>query len=161
LALLALLAGSADAADEPAGRIERIDVKTDDPSVTKVILMLSQPLPFHVRVFNGEGDKKSTKRLVLDFDDTTLGPEAAAPIDVGNALVQKVRPGQFTARAARIVLDIASDAKYSVDAYETPPHVTVAIGDTSKKDEPAPAPSRIPLDLHLREVDRPPTLRPQ
>ncbi len=35
-------------------------------------------------------------------------------------------------------IDLASDAKHSVEAYETPPHVTVTIGDTSTTEAPAP-----------------------
>jgi hypothetical protein len=127
--MLAALIGDAraQAADEPPGRIERIQLKTD-ATATKVFIMLSRPLPFDVRVLDGDAARKSARRLVLDFANTTLAPEAARPIEVKDGFLQKIRPGQFTASTARIVLDLASDTKHSVDAYETPPHVTIAIG---------------------------------
>src|SRR5436853_1319210 len=68
LAVLALLGNAvrAGAADEPAGRIERIDLKTE-AATTKVIIMLSRPLAFDVHVLDGEAARKSARRLVLDF----------------------------------------------------------------------------------------------
>jgi hypothetical protein len=118
------------AAAEAAGRIERIDIKADGSS-TKVILMLSRPLAFDVRVLDGDAARKTARRLVLDFADTTLGPDVTKPIEVANDRLQQVRPGQFNAKTARIVLDLVGDTKHSVDAFETPPHVKIALGDTS------------------------------
>ena len=127
LGMLALVAAAgAPAAADPPGRIERIDLKGDGSS-TKVFVMLSRPLAFEVHVLDGDAARKSTRRLVLDFANTTLAPDAAAPIKVDNGLVQGIRTGQFTASTARIVLDLASDATHAVDAYESPPHVTIAV----------------------------------
>jgi N-acetylmuramoyl-L-alanine amidase len=139
--MLAVLTGGvrAHAAAEPPGRIERIDLKTDGSS-TKVIIMLSRPLPFEVHVLDGETARKSARRLVLDFANTTLASDAVFPIKVEDGLVQQIRTGQPTAGAARIVLDLASDTKHSVDAYETPPHVTIAIAGTPTAEAPAAAP---------------------
>jgi len=125
LALLALGA-AAYAADEPTGRIERIELKTDG-AATKVIIMLSRPLAFDVHVLGGDTKQKSARRLVLDFADTTLAPEVTKPIEVASDLLRQIRTGQFDARTARIVLDLASGATHSVDAFESPPHVTVAL----------------------------------
>ncbi len=125
--LLPLAAGiGAHAATDSPGRIERIDLKGDG-SATKVFIMLSRPLPFAVHVLDGDAARKTARRLVIDFDDATLAPDAAAPLKVGNGLVQAIRTGQFKASTARIVLDLANDATHAVDAYETPPHVTIAI----------------------------------
>jgi AMIN domain len=125
--LLALAGGiGAHAATDSPGRIERIDLKGDGSS-TKVFIMLSRPLPFEVHVLDGDAARKSARRLVIDFDNTTLAPEAAAPLKVDNGLVQAIRTGQFKTSTARIVLDLANDATHAVDAYETPPHVTIAI----------------------------------
>ena len=139
--VLAVLAGGvgAHATAEPPGRIERIDLKADGSS-TKVIVMLSRPLPFEVHVLDGEAARKSARRLVLDFENTTLAPDAVSPIKVEDGLVQQIRTGQPTAGTARIVLDLASDAKHSVDAYETPPHVTISIAGTPTAEAPAAAP---------------------
>lgn len=130
-ALTLLVTGTrAHAADDATGRIESIELKTEGPS-TKVVIMLSRPLAFDVHVLDGDAAKKSARRLVLDFAHTTLAPEASKPIDVANDLVRQIRPGQFKAETARIVLDLASDATHSVDAFESPPHVTVALASKS------------------------------
>ena len=132
LGTLALLAAGmrAHAAAEEAGRIERIELKADASS-TKVTIMLSRPLAFDVHVLDGDAARKSARRLVLDFPDTTLGPEATKPIEVANDLLRQIRPGQFNTKTARIVLDLASDAKHTVDAFESPPHVTIALAGTT------------------------------
>ena len=131
LCVLAVLTGGVPghAAAEAPGRIESIQLKADG-AATKVIIMLSRPLPFEVHVLDGEPARKTARRLVLDFDDTTLGPETLAPIKVEKGLVQQVRTGQPTATKARVVLDLARNAKHDVQAYESPPHVNVAITDT-------------------------------
>lgn len=128
LAMLAVLAaglgGRADA--EPGGRIEAIQLKRDGVS-TKVFIMLSRPLPFDVRVLDGDPARDTARRLVLDFENTTVAPAALTPIPVEDGRLQRIRPGQFTATTARIVLDLARDTRHAVDAYETPPHVTIAL----------------------------------
>ena len=111
---------------EPAGRIESIQLKRDGSS-TKVIIMLSRPLAFEVHVMDGEPARKSARRVVLDFSDAVLGSGLVAPIKVDDGLLQEIRTGQPAAGTARVVLDLARDAKPDVQAYETPPHVNVAL----------------------------------
>ena len=154
-----LVAGMrAHAAAEEVGRIERIELKTDGSS-TKVIVMLSRPLAFDVHVLDGDAAKKSARRLVLDFANTTLAPEAAKPIEVANDLLRQIRPGQFNAKTARIVLDLASDATHSIDAFESPPHVTIALAGrattagtpaTGASEAPKPTAPAIPLQARGR-----------
>ena len=140
LGALALLAVGvrAHAAEDAAGRIEGIELKSDGSS-TKVIVSLSRPIAFDVHVLAGDAAKKSGRRLVLDFENTTLAPAATKPIKVANDLLSEIRPGQFNARTARIVLDLASDTMHSVDAFESPPHVTIALGSAATAGAPAPA----------------------
>ncbi len=139
--MLAVLTGgvATNAADEAPGRIERIDLKAGVSS-TKVFIMLSRPLPFDVHVLDGEPARKSARRLVLDFENATLAPEAVTPITVEDGFLQQIRTAQFKARTARVVLDLASNTAHTVDAYETPPHVTVAIAGTPTTDAPGAAP---------------------
>ncbi len=128
----------ARATSEPAGRIERIDLKTDEAS-TKVFVMLSRPLAFQVHELGAESAGTSARRLVLDFENAILAPTATTPVEVKDGIVQKIRTGQFTATTARIVLELAGDAHHAVDAYEAPPHVTVAVTSA-----PAVAPAKPP-----------------
>jgi N-acetylmuramoyl-L-alanine amidase len=147
-ALLALVVLATDAQAAPArpGRVERVRYEADGSS-TRVIIMLSRPLPFEVRVLGGDPARRSERRVVLDFSNATLGPGATAPIGVENGLLQQIRTGQFTARTARVVLDLASITKHSVDAYEDPPRVVIDIAGKpasvvaapAPKDRPAPA----------------------
>lgn len=158
----------AHAADDPSGRIERIELKTDDAS-TKVILLLSRPLAFDVKVLDGDPAKKSARRLVLDFPDTTLAPDAAKPIEVASNLLRQIRPGQFNAKTARIVLDLATDTTHSIDAFESPPHVTIALGGstaalgtsppagTATADAPAPA-HAAPVHAETKTTDPAPSV---
>jgi N-acetylmuramoyl-L-alanine amidase len=138
-ALGSIVRATADA--EPLGRIERIELKTESSS-TKVFIMLSRPLAFHVRVLDGETVRKSARRLVLDFDDATLAPETTSPITVEDGLVRQVRTGQPTSGTARVVLDLATDAAHSVEAYETPPHVTIALSGGATTGDSPPGPRR-------------------
>jgi N-acetylmuramoyl-L-alanine amidase len=148
----------AHAADEGAGRIERIDLKGDGSS-TKVIIMLSRPIAFDVRVLDGDAAQKTARRLVLDFGNTTLAPEVTKPIDVGNALLRQVRTGQFNAETARIVLELTREATHSVEAFESPPHVTIALAgpgsmgapSTGASDAPKPSAKTIPIRARWRK----------
>ena len=126
VAMVVLAAALADAAPARPGRIERVRYEADGSS-TRVIIMLSRPVPFEVRVLAGEASRKSERRVVLDFSNATLGRGAADPIGVENGLLQQIRTGQFTARTARVVLDLASITKHTVDAYEDPPRVVIDI----------------------------------
>ena len=114
------------AADEATGRIDRIDLKTE-AAATKVIVMLSRPLAFNAHVLEGETARKSARRLLLDFENTTLAPAAAKPIEVDDGLVRGIRSGTPAAGKTRIVLDLSNGTQHSIDAYEDPPHVTVTI----------------------------------
>jgi N-acetylmuramoyl-L-alanine amidase len=126
VAAVLVAATVAEAAPARPGKIERVRYEADGSS-TRVIIMLSRPVPFEVRVLAGEASRKSERRVVLDFSNATLGPGAAEPIGVENGLLQQIRTGQFTARTARVVLDLASVTKHTVDAYEDPPRVVIDI----------------------------------
>ncbi|MEO6025655.1 MAG: N-acetylmuramoyl-L-alanine amidase, partial [Candidatus Binatia bacterium] len=169
--LFSLLASTALAAAARPGRIERVRYEADGSS-TRVIIMLSRPVPFEVHVYAGEASRKTARRVVLDFSNATLGPGASTPIGVENGLLQQIRTGQFTARTARVVLDLASISKHSIDAYEDPPRVVIDISGTPTDAPPfIAAPSRDaqeskPSDLAavappvLLEERRPPSAAP-
>ena len=141
LAALCTVAAAADAtaAAVRPGRIERVRYEARDDS-TRVIIMLSRPLPFHVSVLGGEEARRSARRLVLDFEETVIAPEAAGPVRVDDGLVQQIRTGQPAPGKARIVVDLAKNAPHSVAAYETPPHVTVTLDDAPETSDAAPPP---------------------
>ncbi len=150
--LLALVATADARTTDAAGRIERVRYEAHDTS-TRVIIMLSRPLPFYVQVLGGETTRKTERRVVLDFSNATLAPEALKPIGVENGILQDIRTGQFNAKTARIVLDLASIRKHTVDAYESPPRVVIDIEGTPATDAPTPA-------APVAKTDAPPASAP-
>lgn len=165
LGTLALLAAGLCplAAAEETGRIERIALEGDG-SATKVVITLSRPIAFDVHVLDGDAAQKSARRLVLDFANTTLAPDAAKPIAVANDLLRQIRPGQFNARTARIVLDLASDTTHSVDAFDSPPHVTIALAGAATAGTPPTAAATTvgtpPASAAATTVETPPAAAP-
>ncbi len=127
-ALGTALVATASAATSPAApaRIDRVRYEADGTS-TRVIIMLSRTVPYEVHVLGGESARHTERRLVLDFSNARLAPEAATPVGVENGLLQSIRTGQFTARTARVVLDLASITKHSVEGYDDPPRVVIDI----------------------------------
>jgi hypothetical protein len=134
--MLALPASWDPVAADDTGRIERIQLAGAGPSTT-VTVVLSRPLAYDVRMLDGDAAHENTRRLVLDFAEATLAPDAAKPIQVGNALVRQIRTGQFNARTARVVLELARDATHAVDASQSPPQVTIALAGPAAAGAPA------------------------
>jgi N-acetylmuramoyl-L-alanine amidase len=114
--------------------VERVRYTAEGGS-TRVIVMLSRAVPYEVRILPGESTRGSERRLVLDFSNAKLGGGAAQPIGVEDGLLKQIRAGQFTARTARVVLDLASVTRHSVSALDNPPRVIVDIAGHA----PAPA----------------------
>ncbi len=142
----------APAAD--AATVERVRYVADEQS-TRVVVMLSRSVPYEVTVLPGERSRGSERRVVLDFSNATLGAEAQAPIGVEDGLLKRIRTGQFTARTARVVLDLASVTGHHVEALDDPPRIVVDIAGkptgsaasardadhAASRDTPAAAPS--------------------
>ena len=138
LAMTLAVVGLAEAAAVRPGRIERVRYESDAGS-TRVIIMLSRPVPFEIHTYAGEASRKSARRIVLDFSNATLAAEATKPVGVENGILQQIRTGQFTARTARVVLDLANVTKHSIDAYEDPPRVVIDIAGTPVPEAPTVA----------------------
>lgn len=136
LALLAVAPPSSGA--DAAGRVERIRVEGAGPA-TKVVITLSRPLEYDVQVLGGHANGKSARRLVLDFSDATLAPEATKPVEVASDLLRQVRTGQFNAKTARVVVEVATDAPHTVEASTSPAEVTIAFGGTANAAVGTPA----------------------
>src|SRR6185295_9437004 len=120
-----LPASSASPAAAPAV-IERVRY-TAEGTATRVVVMLSRVVPYEVRVLPGETSRGSERRLVVDFSNAHLAEGAAQPIGVEDGLLKQIRTGQYTARTARVVLDLASVSAHSVAALDDPPRVVIDI----------------------------------
>jgi len=129
--VVACFASPARAAiDESAtpARIERVRYSAEGSS-TRVIVLLSRHVPYEVSILRGGGDPKraSKARLVVDFSNARLGAGAERPIGVENGILHQIRTGQFTARTARVVLDLANVTTHSISELSDPPRLVIDI----------------------------------
>ncbi len=131
------------AIDESAtpAQIERVRYSADGSS-TRVIVILSRQVPYEVSVLPGGPGHGSKARLVIDFSNARLGSGAARPIGVEDGLLQQIRTGQFTARTARVVLDLTSVTKHSVSELTDPPRVVIDIAGRPAPEGGAPTVAR-------------------
>jgi len=81
-------------------------------SYSRVLVDLSGPVQYHVEAVNADGSAAPPDRLVIDFAEAKIGPEAREPLEVRDEVLRGIRTGQYSNDTARIVLDLAR----SVDA---------------------------------------------
>ena len=87
---------------------------------SRVVIDLSAPARHEILQVPGDGVSTPVNRLVVDFAGAKIGPEAKEPLNVGDALLQRIRTGQFTSDRARVVLDFRSSAEHRAFALEDP-----------------------------------------
>jgi len=139
LGMLALIAvAPRSSAADTAGRIEGVRVEGAG-AAAKIVITLSRPLEYDVQVLGGDATGKIARRLVLDFSDATLAPGATKPIDVASDVLRQVRTGQFNAKTARVVVELASEAPHTVEASASPAEVTIAFGGAATVNVGTPA----------------------
>ena len=128
LAGLAVLMSAAAAVAEPVepARVERVRYEADGRQ-TRVIVMLSRVVPHEVMVLPGDAQRGSRQRLVVDLSNARLGPAARVPMGAEHGILQRIRTGQFTARTARVVLDLAGVGTHSVVALDNPPRLVIDV----------------------------------
>jgi N-acetylmuramoyl-L-alanine amidase len=136
-AAVLLAAGSAAIAAEAAApaQVERVRYESDGGH-TRVVIVLSRAVPHEVRVLPGDPVRGSGERLVVDFSNARLGPAARVPIGAENGVLQRIRTGQFTARTARVVLDLGAKSMHEVTGFDDPARVVI---DVTATDLPVPA----------------------
>src|SRR2546427_1207777 len=108
LLIAAALLGGGGPAGGPPTVLERVDVGASKP--TTVHVRLSSPVHPVARVLPAEGD--APPRIYVDFPGAALDGTPTAVAGAGNLL--RVRTGQFDRTTARVVLDLAHPARFSV-----------------------------------------------
>jgi N-acetylmuramoyl-L-alanine amidase len=78
-------------------------------SYGRVVVDLSGSPQYRVLPVSADGKSTPPDRLVVDVAAAKIGPEARAPLEVGDSMLRGIRTGQYTLDTARIVLDLASD----------------------------------------------------
>jgi N-acetylmuramoyl-L-alanine amidase len=78
-------------------------------SYSRVVVDLSGPAEYRMLPVPADGKSAPADRLVVDVEAAKVGPEARAPLHVGDSMLRSIRTGQYTLDTARIVLDLARD----------------------------------------------------
>jgi N-acetylmuramoyl-L-alanine amidase len=150
-------------------------------SYSRVVIDLSRPSTYRVQLVPADAQAEAPIRVVLDVDGAKIGVEAKEPLNVGDALLRRIRTGQFSDETARVVLDLARDANYRVFSLPDPYRLVIdlrtdaavasipeivhrggtAANDAAKPSEPGSA-SRpaLPRDPPAATASRPPASTP-
>ncbi len=150
-------------------------------SYSRVVIDLSRPSTYRVQLVPADAQADAPIRVVLDVDGAKIGVEAKEPLNVGDALLRRIRTGQYSDETARVVLDLARDANYRVFSLPNPYRLVIdlrtdaavashpeivrrggtAASDAAKPSEPASA-SRpaLPRDPPAAAASRPPASAP-
>ena len=154
--VLAALAGTVGGAATVLARgaqpttVERIRyIGTHEYS--RVLVDLSGPSAYHVEAVSPTGAGGPPDRLVIDFTDAKLGPEARPPLEVGDDVLRRIRTGQYRADTARIVLDLARNVEARVLVLSDPHRLVVdlkgkAPGEVTSLAAPKPDAAAPPPD---------------
>ena len=124
-------------------------------SYSRVVIDLTGGVTHEIRSIPGDGKQTPVSRLVIDLQGARVGPEAREPLSIDDALMQRIRTGQFTRDTARVVLDLGADAEHRVFTLRDPYRVVIDLHgkgvsarrvgeierfDSSRPSTPRPAP---------------------
>jgi N-acetylmuramoyl-L-alanine amidase len=137
----AMAGGASNGANAVVERVRYIGTAT----YGRVVVELSRPVQFHVQEVPAQEQGGVPDRLVIDVDDAKIGPEARSPLTVGDALLHRIRTGQFAAATARIVLDLAAEASPSL--FTLPDPYRLVIDLRARPGAPGP------LEFAIRRLD--------
>ncbi len=104
-------------------------------SYSRVLVDLSGPVQYHVEAVSADGSAAPPDRLVIDFAEAKIGPEAREPLEVRDDVLRGIRTGQYSSDTARIVLDLARSVDARVFVLSDPHRLIVDL--TSKARAPA------------------------
>ena len=99
-----------------------------------VLVDLSGPVQYHMEAVSADGSAAPPDRLVIDFAEAKIGPEAREPLVVRDDVLRGIRTGQYSSDTARIVLDLARSVDARVFVLSDPHRLIVDL--TSKARAP-------------------------
>jgi N-acetylmuramoyl-L-alanine amidase len=147
-------------------------------SYSRVLVDLSGPVQYHMEAVSADGSASPPDRLVIDFAEAKIGPEARQPLEVRDDVLRAIRTGQYTNDTARIVLDLARSVEARAFVLSDPHRLIVdltnkappeRVGLQTAKSEPSAAPgdgapplarASAPLALPTPVAAPPPVLPP-
>ena len=95
-----------------------------------VTISLDKPAPYETHRLH------DPERIVIDLRGTRLDPEAQKIIEVNQGGLLVIRIGQFKPDIARIVLDLAHQSDYSINAAADPPRLIIKLSKPELEDKP-------------------------
>lgn len=100
---------------------------------TRIVLDMDRETSYHYQILSPDAARGLPFRLYVDLEDTTLGGDIPAELDIADGILRTVRTGTPTRGVSRVVLDFNTVQKYNVFALENPYRVVIDV--TAPKDE--------------------------
>ncbi|MBF0463490.1 MAG: N-acetylmuramoyl-L-alanine amidase [Nitrospirae bacterium] len=144
LLLLVQAAAGANAKNE----IKDVRVFSSKQYTRVVIDLLTTP------VFK-EGAIPDAKKIYFDLQDAVLRATSVKSKDVSNAVIKKVRLGQFDATTVRIVFDLDNYTQHRVFTLTDPNRIIIDVYAAKEQTEPLPAESKSGVEETSAKKDQP------
>lgn len=94
---------------------------------TRVVLDVDDEVSYSHRLLKPDPDLGTPHRLLIDLDDTILGPDAPKQLHVADGILRQVRSGQNQPHVSRVVLDIQRLEDFRVFTLESPFRIVVDV----------------------------------
>lgn len=117
---------------------------------TRVVIELSQPTSTKVHEIPADPATGTPARLYLDLPGIWVGRTRDEPIPIEDGLLRRVRVGQFTSEAARVVLDVERWERYRLLRLAGPERVVLDVfgpRGSARGDRSAGSPGILPMEL--------------
>lgn len=117
---------------------------------TRVVIELSQPTATTVQEIPADPATGTPARLYLDLPGIWVGRTRDEPIPIDDGLLRRVRIGQFTSEAARVVLDVERWQRYRLLRLAGPERVVLDVFGpraSARGDRPAGVARVLPMEL--------------
>ncbi len=122
---------------------------------TRVVIELSQQASTTVQEIPADPATGTPARLYLDLPGIWVGRTRDEPIPIEDGLLRRVRIGQFTSEAARVVLDVERWERYRLLRLAGPERVVLDVfGPRASARGNRPAGSARVLPMELRSLQR-------
>ncbi len=118
----------------------------------RVVVVLRGKVDYSTHMASADPGQNLPPRAYVDLRPAQLGSQISRePILVGDALVERIRIGQFDRSTVRIVVDLERPARFEVRTASDPPRIVLAL---SPLPEPALAPATAPVSKARKQVAR-------
>ncbi|MBF0520199.1 MAG: N-acetylmuramoyl-L-alanine amidase, partial [Nitrospirae bacterium] len=144
LLLLVQAAAGANAKNE----IKDVRVFSSKQYTRVVIDLLTTP------VFK-EGAIPDAKKIYFDLQDSVLRATSVKSKDISNAVIKKVRLGQFDPTTVRIVFDLDNYTQHRVFTLTDPNRIIIDVYAAKEKTEPLPVESKSGVEETSAKKDQP------